>query len=99
MKDAGVQFHEGIPESDHLKSRFPQGGFLVLDDLMAEGPEDKALLDLFTKHSRHQSITVLYLCEDMFPPGKYAKSISRNAHYIIAFKNPRDQLGMRNLLL
>ena len=35
----------------------------------------------------------------MFPPGKYAKSISRNAHYVIAFKNPRDQLGMRNFLL
>jgi len=71
----------------------------VLDDLMAEGGEDKELLDLFTKHSHHQNITVLYLCQDMFPPGKYAKSISRNAHYIVAFKNPRDQLGMRNLLL
>ena len=35
----------------------------------------------------------------MFPPGKYAKSISRNAHYVIAVKNPRDQLGVRNLLL
>ena len=71
----------------------------MLDDLMAEGGEDKELLDLFTKHSHHQNITVLYLCQDMFPPGKYAKSISRNAHYIVAFKNPRDQLGMRNLLL
>ena len=66
---------------------------------MAEGGEDRELLDLFTKHSHHQNITVLYLCQDMFPPGKYAKSISRNAHYIVAFKNPRDQLGMRNLLL
>ena len=27
-----------------------------------------------------------------------AKSISRNAHYIIAFKNPRDQLSMKNVL-
>ena len=35
----------------------------------------------------------------MFPPGKYAKGISGNAYYIVAFKNPRDQLGMRNLLL
>ena len=35
----------------------------------------------------------------MFPPGKYAKSISRNTHCVIAFKNPRDQLGVRNLLL
>ena len=66
---------------------------------MAEGGEDKKLPDLFTKHSHHQNITMLYLCQDMFPPGKYAKSISRNAHYIVAFKNPRDQLGMENLLL
>ena len=57
MKDAGVQFHEGIPETDHLKSWFPKGGLLVLDDLMAEGGEDKELLDLFTKHSNHQNIT------------------------------------------
>ena len=35
----------------------------------------------------------------LFPNGKYAKTISRNAHYIAVFKNPRDQLGMRNLLL
>ena len=53
----------------------------------------------FTKHSHHQNITVLYLWQDMFPPEKNAKSFSRNAHYIVAFKNPRDQLGMRNLLL
>ena len=64
-----------------------------------EGGNDKRVLDLFTKHSHPQNVMVIYLCQDMFPPGKYAKSISRNAHYIAAFKNPRDQLGMRNLLL
>ena len=99
MKYASVHFHEGIPETDRLKSWFPKAGLLVLDDLKAEGGEDKELLNLFTKHSHYQNITVLYLCLDMFPPGKYAKSISRNAHYIVAFKNPRDQLGIRNLLL
>ena len=70
-----------------------------VDDLMDEGSHDKRVLDLFTKHSHHQNVTVLYLCQDMFPVGKYAKSISRNAHYIVAFKNPRDQLGVRNVLL
>jgi len=99
MKGAGVQFQEGIPDTNHLKSCFPKGGLLMLDDLMAEGGEDKGLSDLFTKHSHHQNITVLYLCQDMFPPRKYTKSISRNTHYIEAFKNPREQLGMRNLLL
>ena len=93
-------FHEGIPELDELDAWFPKGkGILVMDDLMDEGSHDKRVLDLFTKHSHHRGITVLYLCQDMFPAGKYAKSISRNVHYVIAFKNPRDQLGVRNLLL
>ena len=66
---------------------------------MDEVSNDKSVLDLFTKHSHHQNITVIYLCQDLFPNGKFAKTISRNAHYVVAFKNPRDQLGMRNLLL
>ena len=99
MKQHGIKFHEGIPDSELLPVWFPKGGLLVLDDLMEEGGKDKRVLDLFTKHSHHQNVTVLYLCQDMFPPGKFAKSISRNAHYIVGFKNPRDQLGMRNLLL
>ena len=101
MQDRGVVFHEGIPDHDALVQWFPPGrkGVMVLDDLMDEGSQDKRVLDLFTKHSHHQGVTVLYLCQDMFPVGRYAKSISRNAHYIVAFKNPRDQLGVRNVLL
>ena len=94
MEDVGVQFYQGITETEYLKAGFPKGGLLLLDDLMAEGSEDKGFLDFLTKDS-HQNITVLYLCQNMFPPGKYAKSISKNAHHIIAFKNPGDQLGMR----
>ena len=69
MKDHGVKFHEGIPDSELLPKWFPEGGLLVLDDLMKEGGNDKRVFDLFTKHSRHQNITVMYLCQDMFPPG------------------------------
>ena len=100
MAEGGVKFHEGIPDTDLLRKWFPGGqGILVLDDLMDEGSNDKRVLDLFTRDSHHQGVTVLYLCQDLFPNGKYAKTISRNAHYIAVFKNPRDQLGMRNLLL
>ena len=89
MKDREVQFHERIPNHQELVQRFPHGGgILIMDDLMDEGSNDKRVLDLFTKHSHHQNVTVLYLCQDMLPVGKYAKSISRNAHYIVAFKTP-----------
>ena len=97
-KKGGVHFHEGILDSKLLPRWFPEGGILVLYDLMDEGSNDKNVLDLFTKHLHHQNITVIYLCQDLFPAGKFAKTISRNAHYIAAFKNPRDQLGLRNLL-
>ena len=99
MQKKGIKFYEGVPDSEMLPKWFPKGVILVLDDLMEEGGKDKRVLDLFTKHSHHQNVTVLYLCQDMSPPGRYAKTISRNAHYIVAFKNPRDRLGFRNLVL
>ncbi|PFX18269.1 hypothetical protein AWC38_SpisGene17372 [Stylophora pistillata] len=100
MHQHGIKFHDSLPNEEQLKQWFPKDdGLLVIDDLMTEGEDDKEVLDLFTKHSHHHNITVLYLCQDMFPPCKYAKSISRNAHYVVAFKNPRDQLGFKNILL
>ena len=97
MKKFGVQFHQGIPTPEDLSKMFDKtkGGYLVLDDLMAEGENDQRMSDVFTKDSHHHNITVLYLCQDMFLPGKYAKTISQNAHYIIAFQSERDQLGLK----
>ena len=66
---------------------------------MEEGTQDKRALDLFTKDSHHRNITVLYLTQELFPPGKFSKTINCNAHYMVAFKNPRDQTGIRTISL
>ena len=68
----------------------------MLDAFMAEGCNDKQVLDMFTKYSHHRNITVIYLCHDMFPR-EYAKFINRQAHYTVVV--PRDKLGLKNLLL
>ena len=101
QKKEGIQFYRGVPDPRQLTQWFgrTRGRVLVLDDLMEEGGQDKRVLDLFTKDSHHRNITVLYLTQDLFPPGKFAKTINRNAHYIVAFKNPRDQTGIRTVLL
>ena len=101
MKQYRVRFHEGIPDVDDLQRWYgpTRGGVLVLDNIMEEAGHDKRVHDRFTKESHYGGITVLYLCQDLFPPGRFAKTISRNAHYIIAFNNPRDQTGLRTLLL
>ena len=98
-KRDGIQFYKGVPNSSQLPKWFPKGGVLVLDDLMEEGGQDKRVLHLFTKDSHHRNITVLYLTQDLFPPGKYAKTINKNAHYITAFKNPQDKMSISNILM
>ena len=100
-KKDGIRFHRGLPDHSHLTKWFGpvRRGVLVLDDFMEEGGQDQRVLDLFTKDSDHRNITVLYLTQDLFPPGKFSKTINRNAHYIVAFKNPRDQAGIRTILL
>ena len=72
QKQDGIQFHRGLPDPRQLTQWFgrTRGGVLVLDDLMEEGGQDKRVLDLSTKDSHHRNITVLYLTQDLFPPGQ-----------------------------
>ena len=93
-------FFERVPTHDDLKKWFgdQQEGILFLDDLVSGGGDDKDTLNLFTQYSHHLNVTVFYLYQDMFSKGEYAKTISRNAQYIIVFKNPRDNVALRTLL-
>ena len=72
-------------------------GVLVLDDLMRHCSDDERILDLFTKVSHHCHVTCIFLTQNLFPPGKFSRSISLNAPYIITFINPRDTLGLGTL--
>ena len=93
-----ITFVEGIPED--IPALFPMGcrpGILVLDDLMRNCSQDERILDQFTKVSHHCDVTCIYLTQNLFPPGKFSRSISLTAHYIIPFNNPRDTLGFRTL--
>lgn len=96
-----IHFHEGVPTVEDLDEWFRPtgGGLLVMDDLMDECGNDKTVMDIFTKHSHHRNVSVIYITQDLFPAGKFAKTISRNVHYIVAFKNPRDTVGVRTVVL
>ena len=100
-KQSNVIFYEGLPPKGALVKWFKphHHGILNLDDLMEESGNDKRVLDLFAKDSHHRGITALYLTQDLFPPGKFAKTINHNAHYAICFKSARDKTGIRNLFL
>jgi hypothetical protein len=90
----GVRFHEGALDLDTL----PTDGnnrWLILDDLMTDISGSKSTVDLYTKHSHHRNISVFFVVQDLFL--KDNRTISRNTHYFVLMKNPRDTLSLTNL--
>ncbi len=40
---------------------------------------------------------MLYLTQNLFPPGKLSRTISLNSYYMLIFRNPCDSLGITTL--
>ena len=93
-----VELTEGFP--DHLNDMVwgHHHSLVVLDDLMSQCSNDQRVTDLFTRGSHHRGISVLYLTQNLFQPGKLSRTISLNSHYFVIFRNPRDSLGTRSTL-
>jgi hypothetical protein len=89
----GVDFQQGLPDLDNLDSR--EKHLIILDDLMDE--TNQRVASLFTKKSHHRNISVMYIVQNLFHRGKYHRTISLNAHYMVVFKNPRDVAQIMDL--
>lgn len=63
---------------------------MILDDLVSKIVQSEDLLHLFTVTSHHRNISCVFITQNMYPPGKYAKSISLNCANFVLFQNPRD---------
>ena len=82
----GVEFKLGAPSQSDIETY--SNSILILDDLMSELSTLSS--DLFTKHSHHLKISVVYILQNLFVQSKNQRSISLNSGYITLFKNPRD---------
>ena len=70
----GVDFIEGFPEDLNELTRGHEQTLLILDDLMSECSKDQRVSDLFTRGSHHKGISVFYLTQNLFPPGKLSRA-------------------------
>ena len=84
-----ITFHEGLIDVKNDISDDGEHRWLIVDDLMDEAGKSSNLLNTFTKYSHHKNISVWFVTQNLFH--KNLRSITINAHYIILFKNPRDQ--------
>ena len=92
-----VELMEGFPDNLSDMVHGHDNSLIVLDDLMSQCSNDQRVADLFTHNSHHRGISILYLTQHLFPPGKLSRTISLNSHYLVIFQNPRDSLGISTL--
>ena len=83
-----VELVEGLPDMNLFNHN--TNNLLVLDDLLEECEENKAIQTLFTVDSHHKNISTFFMTQNLFSRGKCFRTISLNCDYFILFKCPRD---------
>ena len=88
-----IKFHSGLPKNDEIEqfAADARHRIIVLDDLIAEVTKSQTMQDLFCQFCHHKHITVLFLTQNLFQQGKYARTIALNTHYIILMKSLRNR--------
>ena len=96
---APIRFREGLPTREELEALNEEGGFhvLVLDDLMERIIKTPEMQELFTTYCHHLNISAIFITQNVFAQGRYARTISLNCHIIVLFANRRDESQVRIL--
>ena len=64
---------------------------IILDDLIHESKGSQEVTAMFTRAAHHKPCFIIFIMQNLFPPGKEARTRSLNTHYYVIFKNPRDK--------
>jgi deoxyribodipyrimidine photolyase len=92
QKNQNLTLVEGFPGEaveKIYKSNENTNTLVVLDDMMIETENDKRLATMFTK-MRHKNVSTIFLVQNLYFKSKYMTTVTRNAHYLVVFENPRD---------
>ena len=92
-----IQFHSDIDNSIFDSINPTERNFVILDDVMSEPGDSKSVAKLFTQGSHHRNMTVVVVLQNIFHQAKQMRNISLNTHYMVLYKNPRDQGQIRSL--
>lgn len=85
-------FKEGLPSEEEFSilSNEQEHSCLILDDLMTEISTASKIEKLWTVHSHHFKMSIIYLAHNMYQKSPSSRTISLNTQYYILFKNHRD---------
>ena len=94
---SNIQFFSDLDPEIFESINTQERNLIILDDVMNEGGDSKSVAKLFTQGSHHRNMTVVFLVQNLFHQAKQMRTIRLNSHYMVLFKNPRDQGQIRAL--
>ena len=94
-----IQFKQGLPSKDELDSLSAdkQPSLLILDDLMELVGSSQNMSDLFCQYTHHKNINVIYISQNLFQQGKYARTIALNTSVLVLMKSMRNSSQIKCL--
>lgn len=90
-----VEIIEGLPDINMFNDNL--NNLLILDDLMTEAEKSDEMMALFTTHSHHKNISVIFTKQNLFSQNAFSRTISLNAQYLILLNNSRDMAQIATL--
>ena len=81
-KEASIDF-------DALSSTL-KNCLVIFDDMLSTIFDEPAVQKLFVQGSHHRGISVIVISQNIFPKGKFSRTISLNCNYFFIFDIPRD---------
>ena len=87
LQNRGFLLHRDIIAENDIQPY----DIIVLDDLISESKNSQDVTAMFTRAAHHKPCFIIFIMQNLFPPGREARTRSLNTHYYVIFKNPRDK--------
>ena len=87
LQSKGYILHQNIIDVSNIQPY----DIVVLDDLFQESKNSQDVTAMFTRAAHHKPCFIIFIMQNLFPPGKESRTRSLNTHYYVILKNPRDK--------
>ena len=87
LQGKGYVTHPDIISTEDIQPN----DIIILDDLFHESKNSQEVTAMFTRAAHHKPCFIIFIMQNLFPPGKESRTRSLNTHYLTIFKNPRDK--------
>ena len=92
-----ISFKKDIDVDFTLLSKGSENCILIFDDMVCKIFDEIAVQKLFVQGSHHRGISVIIISQNIYPKGKFSRTISLNCNYFFIFDIPRDRSSVKYL--